>query len=550
MRELLKAITDSELKEVLDIAGGKPLDPTRIEEAHARRDWKMTMQSRSVEGIIDPDVRRRIEGDFSGDFEAAIYFHGYLKRNAETARVLREMKGMIRRFEQYAPPMGVLACIDGRMHGSEGLGYPPTTVKPIRTDGAIIEMEEPNDPFWTDINTLLASAPENGRLKPPVFIAFAHRSELDHGCARHGENDGKALTTVARQIRPIREIKGNQLYAVHGMVNTDDLSQTIVFPDGKKIDASTIIRQVWGNAPSGSIHPEAVFTSGFLNSRVADADIDRLLKQQTPASVFGSPCPVYTDLKTRIAIKTHLIEAITKEVDQRVDDSSFQSKVVHPDVFDRVVATLQGVEGLPRTLFGPFAYQIIWNIAYALHLRRRISNMTPEERKKYLGHGEEIIGYGRGYETVDRGVMVLVQRGSGDVHSTLATAKDVMVGNRSRLAAKPRHPILVHANREISSEPHDWDSFNPMVVAELQTMLGEIKRVFGDDVRVLTTYSLRNQKQFIPIQITGSGLGAPDLAHLTPYPIDVIRNLSGQRRFSAGILAENVETLTGQLLNG
>ena len=161
-----------------------------------RLDLIEALMKPSLQDIIDRGVRERIEGKPSledviragdvesiaalkdKDFDAAMFFHGYLQTNAKEAATRERMKGLIARFERRAPPMAILACMDGRMHGSKGPGYPPGTVKPIRTDGAIVKTEGANHSFWNDMNELISSAPGGTRVKPPLFIAFAHRVSM------------------------------------------------------------------------------------------------------------------------------------------------------------------------------------------------------------------------------------------------------------------------------------------------------------------------------------------------------------------------------------
>jgi hypothetical protein len=63
------------------------------------------------------------------------YFHRYLSDNIQDTDTLERMQSVIAEFTARAPKVVVMKCIDGRVHGSKSMGYPPTAIRFGRTDG-------------------------------------------------------------------------------------------------------------------------------------------------------------------------------------------------------------------------------------------------------------------------------------------------------------------------------------------------------------------------------------------------------------------------------
>src|SRR3989339_1274767 len=103
------------------------------------------------------------------------YFEGYLKKNNSSAETLSSMREIIDEFSKRTPRMFVSKCIDGRVHGSKGKGYPPTTITFSRTEGNNLDTGMNNTVFWGRINRVLLDARYNTPGVPALFIALAHR---------------------------------------------------------------------------------------------------------------------------------------------------------------------------------------------------------------------------------------------------------------------------------------------------------------------------------------------------------------------------------------
>jgi hypothetical protein len=192
-------------------------------------------------------------------------------------------------------------------------------------------------------------------------------------------------------------------------------------------------------------------------------------------------------------------------------------------VFEEIHRTLDCVRDLPQPLIPPLLYQTLWNIASTLHEREKLPHMTPEERKLRLEHAEVKVAYGEGFEIERRNRLVLAKPGRGDDQKALLVARKVLLHNREQ-APQP-HPPLVHVNHEIAGEINSWDAFNRDVLSVLQTRVDNVLTVFGDDCRILATYSRSDGKCFYPVRIE-------DVTHSSDprlsYPVDVTRGLGDE----------------------
>jgi hypothetical protein len=127
-----------------------------------------------------------------------------------------------------------------------------------------------------------------------------------------------------------------------------------------------------------------------------------------------------------------------------------------------------------------------------------------------------------------RNRVVLAKPGRGDDQLALQVARKVLLNNR-KLYPQP-HPPLVHVNVELAGDVDSWEAFNRDVLAPLMTRVENVHSVFGEDCRILTTYSRTSEKCFYPVRIN------PDIGpHVLEdndyrqcYPVDVTRGLSDQ----------------------
>lgn len=454
----------------------------------------------------------------AADEAANRHWQEYLRRNVVNGETLRCMQDFIRQFQSYAPRLFVSKCIDGRVHGSDAKGYPPTTVTFSRTDGNRVELTPENGYFWNRLNSVVLSARRRTPDCPALFIALGHCAKIGSGCAAHGGNDEAALAAVAEQAEQIRSrYAARDLYVLHGMTNTDDAAEQLIFADGRTLDTARLIAKL-----DTARHPlrsaSDVFQKDFLRRPLDDLPTDRRVGGQTAGELLAGPA--FHELQPRIALEVYLL----REVTHVIRNETRNNVVFTPHVFDEIRETLACVRDLPQTLVAPLVYQTLWNIASTLHQRERLPHLTPEERQQQLEHSEVKVAYGEGFEIERRNRLVLAKPGRGDDQKALQVARKVLLSNREH-APQP-HPPLVHVNHEIAGETTNWDAFNRDVLSVIQTRIDNVRSVFGEDCEILATYSRSNEKCFYPIWIEEDE--RPDQKSALIYPVHVTRGLSDE----------------------
>jgi len=458
----------------------------------------------------DDDAGRAANGEW----------RAYLIDNVVASETIRGMRDAIRLFQSYAPRVLVSKCIDGRVHGSDAKGYPPTTVTFSRTDGNRVALTPENTYFWNRVNGVMLSARRHTPDCPALFIALGHFAELGTGCAAHGQDRAAALAEVAEQARRLRaRYRPEDLFVLHGMTNTDDGAEMLVFPDGRTLDTAAIVATL-DTSTSPLRSPADVFAAEFLAHPLDDPPTDRAVGRRAPGELLADGS-LFDDLQTRIAMEDYLL----REVTQIVRNRSRNNVVFAPRVFTAVRRILECVRGLPDLLQAPLTYQTLWNVAWTLHERCRLPLLTDAERVDRLQHCESKVGYGEGFEIERRNRLVLAKPGRGDDQKALTVARDVLAANRRRL---PRpYPPLVHINLELAGDVDSWDAFDHDVLAQLQTRIDNVEEVFGADCRILTTYSRAVEKCFYPISADAGirGFAAGRDSRLS-FPVDVTRGLS------------------------
>ncbi|MEI8230194.1 MAG: hypothetical protein WCG83_03570 [Candidatus Peregrinibacteria bacterium] len=476
---------------------------------------------RKIQGTTTPETKKANE-----------YFEDYLRRNGSSAETLSAMKEIIDEFAVRTPRMFVSKCIDGRVHGSKGKGYPPTTITFSRTEGNNMDTGLNNTVFWRRINRVTLDAKYNTPGVPALFIALGHRSgsDIKHakepgyhalGCAAHSANDAAALEAVVKQAKAVRErYRPEELYVLHGMTDTDDMSERLYFPDGTIIDSAEIIETLQ-NAGKTMQQPADIFTKSFLTSPLDDTATALYVHNLRPGKLLeGVEAPMYRDFQTALAMETYLLREISKAEKRRQGND-----IIDDQVFEEVWKRLQGIKELPESLKGPFLYQILWNIAYALYQRMRMGTLDKKEQDVHLSHGETLVCYGDGFEVLSRNKAVLVKTGRGNDMDALNVAKKVLMNNRNH--HKQEHPPLVHINVEVSDDLGSFDAFNDQILSKVSTMTQAIDEVFGLDVRILTTYSYKFEKRFYPIQVRPSSDTGEEDPRLS-YPVDIIQSLTSR----------------------
>lgn len=458
------------------------------------------------------------------------YLAKYLRENVEASETVMNMQDVIGEFRQRSPRVIVLKCIDGRVHGSKGKGYPPTTIDFFRTEGSKLNTDIGNITFWGKMDRVATDAARNTPEMPPLFIALAHTGHEGHGCAAQSAPGlppeqviANSLDTVDAHAKAVRQqYSTDQIYALHGITNTDDMSERLIFPDGTALDTADIISKV------SSLHisftkPSDVFVESFLRAPLPDIALRRYTGERTVGELMaGNVTPIYRELGTAIAMEAFLLREISAAA------LSGKNAIVHPVIFEAVLSTLKKVQGLPSTLWGPLLYQTIWNIAYTLYQRNWVKTMSEERKEEHLEHAETLVCYGEGFELLPRNLAVLAKTGRGDDRDALRVAKKVLEGNRKK---RPQgHPPIVHVNVEVTDTFEHWSSFNGQALARLAAMTREVYDVFGPDVSIITTYCRPNEKRFYAVQTFPETPSRPRDPRLS-FPVDISAGLKDDVTF-------------------
>ncbi len=443
------------------------------------------------------------------------FFHAYLSENISDVDTLERMRNVIAEFSSRAPKIIVTKCIDGRVHGSNAKGYPPTTIHFGRTEGNKVSLDPGNFWFWNRIDRVVKDAHFNTPETPGLFIAFMHHSPRGHGCATHNSDDALALAAIEEQIAGVRKIyKESELYVMGGDTNTDIMAETLIFPGNHRIDTENIIG--YCNLKKS----RDLFHESFLKNQIGDVATSRNVDHKTPEQLLNGIHPeFFTNFQYCLNMQNYLMREITTTINK---DRGDLKRLIRPDIIDYIFVTLEQVK-IPKTLVGPILYQIIWNIIYALYQANLIGHLTPDQLALHLEHAEELICYGDGFEMLSRNKAVLIKTGRGKDIDALTVAKNVLEKNRKRY--KQDHKLLVHINIEVNGEMMSWNDFNDNVGSRILTMRRNVDTVFGDDVAMLTTYSYRDQVRFYPVKISKDN---PRLV----YPADVISEINSSLKFS------------------
>jgi len=489
----------------------------------------------SMKATTTKDAQRAIERKEGAEMPEAAFFLQYLRENVQSAQTLEQMRPIIENFREYAPPIVVSKCIDGRVHGSKGKGYPPTSIVFARTEGANVDLSWSNVSFWSRLNRAISESETNGRGMPALFIALGHRAEQGHGCAAHGLDDVKALSAVQAQTTQVRNVyrkAGRPLYVIAGMTNTDDMSERLHFEDETQIDTARIIEELKLEKP------EDVFSSSFLDLPLDDPAAGTHTGNKVPRALLeGDNAPMYQDLETALAMEAYLIREVSKLQRRKGEHADV---IFNPAVYRAFADRLNAVSDLPESLKAPLMYQCLWNTAYVLYQRKRLTNMAPDERMKHLEHDEGLICYGEGFELLPRNRAILAKTGRGNDMEALRVAMKVLQNNRK---ANPQaHPPLIHINVEIFGALDSWDAYGTNVLARIMTMQQTISAVaeeFEVEPQILTTYSYAREKRFYPIDANGNN-------PLKGRQIGIDKNLN-TRTFTEHALAAQEYTYTQRM---
>jgi hypothetical protein len=401
------------------------------------------------------------------------------------------------------------------------MGYPPSSIKFLRTEGSSIDLSASNTLFWNRLNSVVLDARRNTPGCPALFLTMAHRGEMGSGCAAHGSNDAAALAVVERQAREVQNrFHPAELFVLHGMMNTDDRSLRLFFPDGHELDTQRIIRTL--NTQAHPLRRAAdVFQPEFLDRLLDDRQTNQLVGGRAVRSlVEGTAAPMFEDLQVMIALEAYLITEVS-----RIITNQLRNNVVFNErVFHAVQCQLESIDRLPDVFRAPLVYQTLWNVAFVLHERLRVESLAERERALVLDHAENMVAYGEGFENEPRNTLVLIKPGRGHDLDALQVAKAVITKHRHN-RTRQNHPPLVHINLQLAGRSDRWHAFNEDVLARLLTLTQNVHAVFQSDCRVLTTYSYRHEKRFYPVRLQPDPTRAEGDAREC-YPADLSLDLA------------------------
>ncbi|MCA9216806.1 MAG: hypothetical protein KDB27_27240 [Planctomycetales bacterium] len=451
-------------------------------------------------------------------------FAAYLRRNVRASLELHRLDTSFKYFLAAAPRVFVSKCIDGRVHAGDEKGYPPSTVTYVRTEGTNVDLSPNNNRFWDRLHAVILDAANHTPGCPALFYALGHFGVMGSGCAAHNQDNDRALATVRQQAEELRKrYRPDELFIIHGMTNTDDHSLRLYFADGHELDTARLIERL--NTPEMPLaDPRHAFQRDFLNQPLDDREANVLIDGQPPGTIMTGPdAPMFHDIRAMVAMESYLINEMRRIIVNR----SRNNVVFDPRLLEAVLDVLHSVSGLPTELMAPLAYQTIWNVAYTLHERQRLETLLDEEQRTLsLQHAENMVAYGEGFELEKRNTLVLVKPGRGNDLEALDVARRVIVQHRHR-RGEQHHPPLVHVNVEVTGTRETWQAFNVTVLAKLLTMATNVKHVFGDDCRMLTTYSYRRQKRFYPVHVYPDSQAA-NAEPISSFPTNLTAGLTNE----------------------
>ena len=458
------------------------------------------------------------------------YIAAYLKENIVESETLQRMKHVIGEFAVRAPKILVTKCIDGRVHGSKSKGYPPTTIRFGRTDGNIVSTEKNNYYFWNRIDNIVNTAKSNTPEMPAVFIAYMHRSDRGFGCAAHNNNEEASYKAILEQTRGVQKIYSSEnLYVLQGIINTDIMAETLIFDESIKISTEELISDF------ELTDLKDIFHKAFLKYPIKDPATSRYVHHQTPEELMSGEIPSFhADFQTSLCLKSFLLLEIYRIINEEEGSSQ---KLVQSELFSAILSLLKKVKSIPRTLLAPFFYQIFWNISYALNQKQKLDKMNEEEKLKIIGHSEELICYGDGFELLPRNKAILVKTGRGNDYEALQVANRVLQKNRS--GKNVEYSEIIHINIEVSGEMMNWEDFNDTISSRLRSMLRPVLEIFSLDTFIFTTYSYRDQKRFYPI--------VPFSHDRITYPIDILEGINNSLQFSNRVLKSRESLFATQM---
>lgn len=455
------------------------------------------------------DVRAK-EGVDEAAFEhmtaaAKEYIRENLRKNRESAKIYQDMLPQIHEFATYSrvEPV-VFKCMDGRTQTNDHKGIPPTVATNRRSQGGQTNLTVGNREFWLLMNRQRLQAESNKASL--LVIAAAHRSDLNTGCAafRRDEDSLLPLRTDERALHYMHNqalelqyelgkdtaINKGKLAILAGMTNTDNGAMQL-YSNGKKIfDAEDVI------SAEEIVEPSDVFEGKFLYKPIAEEWAHGSIKGKTPQSLLdGEEATFFIDMRVKIAFETYLMRVLSESKSKGAG-----TDIVRHDILKRLQRGLGEFNNDIKTFL---TYVMASNVSYAAHYRNlntRLQKEDPAALKARVSHAELKMAYSEtGHDLEPPNSLLLIKPGSGDEEKSVGIGKDVLLSNLETLGLKDTLPPIVHINIELTKPINSWEEYLD-VVSRMRTKVAIIEKVFGENVRMFTTYSYN---QIVPVTDDG-----------------------------------------------
>lgn len=450
------------------------------------------------------------------------FMHENLRKNREAAEIYAEMLPQIREFSTYAKVEPVVfKCMDGRTQTNDHKGIPPTVAINRRSQGGKSELSVGNRELWDVMHKERLRAESNDASL--LVIAAAHRSDFSDSCAAfRQEEDGsakskfekmeidrRALEYMHGQAHRLRFELGKgpsnnkkQPAVLSGITNTDTGAMQLYGKDRELIfDAEQVM------ASEEILEPSEVFEGKFLNKVISEEWAHASIRNKTPQELLeGEDAPFFNDMRVKIALEAYLMRRIT----EGKAEGGAGNKIIRHDILKRLQANLGDLNDDVKTFL---TYTMAANVAYSTHYRNlntRLAKEDPEALKTRVNHGEKKMAYSlTGHDLEDPNSLLLIKPGSGDEEKSVAVGRDVLLANLENLGLKDKLPPVVHINIERTEPIDSWEDYME-VVSRMQTKTAIVEKVFGENVRMFTTYSYNQivptskegvcrTKQFMPL---------------------------------------------------
>lgn len=478
---------------------------------------------------------------------AQLFFAEKLKSNREGACVLNEMLPTIQEFARFAGvKVEVCKCMDGRLHGNDHKGLPPTFAVNRRSQGNVIDVSRSNKDLWDGIGAALIEAKSQG--VPLLIIGSAHRAELGSGCAAHkkewdtrpADGDSRALNAVKEQTLQFRSAfgKNDNVQILSAMTNTD--TGAMAFYDRDEVFSAEAVM-----TKAKLRDARDVYEGEFMAQKIEEDWAHLSIKGKTPAQLLvGSTAPVFTDLRTKIAFEAYLMRRVAEAKPNPGDN------IVRPDILEQMQSKL----GTVHEKLKPFlTYMFSMNLAHASHRRNGNTELVKKKDTEGLAarveHGERVLGYGMGFDLDKPNSIILVKPGGGNDAQSVAIGHKVLNHNLEAMHLAEKLPPLVHINIELPSPIQNWEEYK-VVLARILTKVGIVNKEFGTNVRILTSYSyhqsvptdekgVARRKQYFPLNADPE-----NKTIVVTNDQDVGASMQSQRTFSAAELRKRESQYT------